>query len=151
RQSLKVELLPENYDETLRKKITDYLGNIAQEVHREAEQLEDISYKSARDGRLMASIAAGRSAQEKMTAGAPIVLLSSSYQLRRVENQFRDAFGEAQVLLSIGALTYLLSSIPDAGLGADSLRRALFEFGTSAQLKDPERRALRVIRASEVC
>jgi hypothetical protein len=34
-------------------------------------------------------------------------------------------------------------------LGADSLRRALFEFGGSAHLKDPERRALRIIRATE--
>ena len=128
RQSLKVELLPENYDETLRKKITDYLGNIAHEVHREAEQLEDISYKSARDGRLMASIAAGRSAQEKMAAGSPIVLLSSSYQLRRVENQFRDAFGEAQVLLSIGAPVKfasprtILEAIPSVDLTPENER-----------------------------
>lgn len=34
-------------------------------------------------------------------------------------------------------------------MGADSLRRALFEFGRSAQLRDPERRALRIIRATE--
>lgn len=54
------------------------------------------------------------------------------------------------MLLSIGALSYLLSTVPDAGLGADSLRRALFEFGGSAHLKDPERRALGIIRATEV-
>jgi hypothetical protein len=149
RQRLKVETLPESYDEQLRKKITDYLMVSARDVHKEAEQLEDVSYKVNRDGRLMASIATARSAQEKMGSGGPIVLLSSSYQLRRAENYFRQQFGDARVLLSIGALSYLLATVPDAGLGADSLRRALFEFGGSAHLKDPERRALRIIRATE--
>jgi hypothetical protein len=150
RQRLKVETLPESYDEELRDAMTAYLMTSARDVYKEAEQLEDVSYKMDRDGRLMASIAAARLSQERMGDWGPIVLLSSSQLLRRAENRFREQFGEARVLLSIGALSYLLSAIPDAGLGADSLRRALFEFGSSAHLKDPERRALRIIRATEL-
>jgi hypothetical protein len=147
---LRSSCCPRTSTRTCGKRITNYLMTIAHEVYREAEQLEDMSYKTVRDGRLMASIAAGRRAEEKMGTGGPIVLLSSSYQLRRVENHFRQDFGDARVLLSIGALSYFLATVPDAGLGADSLRRALFEFGGSAKLKDPERRALRIIRAAEV-
>jgi hypothetical protein len=149
RQRLKVETLPETYDDKLRKQLTDFLMSSAREVYKESEQLEDISYKVDRDGRLMASIATARTSQERMAGGGPIVLLSSSHQLRRAENHFRQQFGDARVLLSIGALSYLLSLVPDAGLGADSLRRALFEFGASAHLRDSERRALRIIRATE--
>jgi hypothetical protein len=149
RQRLKVETLPEAYDESLRSRITDYLMTSARDVYKEAEQLEDIRYKVERDGKLMASIAAARTAQERMGTRNPIVLLSSSHLLRRAENHFRQEFGEERVLFSIGALSYLLSSIPDVTLGADSLRRALFEFGRSARLNDPERRALRIIRATE--
>lgn len=150
RQRLKVETLPESYDEKLRGEMTAYLMTAARDVYKEAEQLEDVSYKVDRDGRLMASIAAARSSQERMGSGGPIVLLSSSHLLRRAENRFRQQFGEARVLLSIGALSYLLTAIPDSALGADSLRRALFEFGGTAHLKDPERRALRIIRATEL-
>lgn len=149
RQRLKVETLPEAYDENLRSRINEYLMTSARDVYKEAEQLEDISYKAERDGKLMASIAAARTAQERIGNRNPIVLLSSSYLLGRVENRFRDDFGEEKVLFSIGALSFLLSNIPDVSLGADSLRRALFEFGSSARLNDPERRALRVIRATE--
>lgn len=150
RGRLKVETLPEAYDENLRKGVTDYLMACAREKDKGAEQLEDTGYKVSRDGKLMSSIAHARLSQEKMGTGGPIVLLSSSYYLRRAENRFRSQFGTGRVLVSIGALSYLMASIPDSGLGADSLRRALFEFGKTAHLKDVEQRALRIIRATEL-
>jgi hypothetical protein len=144
-----VDTLPEAYDEGLKDRVTQYLMTGATEASKGPAQLEDIGYKVARDGKLMASIAAARTAQEKMGTGGPIVLLSSSYHLRRAEDHFRQELGPAKVLISIAALSYLLSTVPDSGLGADSLRRALFEFGTTAHLSDAERRALRIIRAAE--
>jgi hypothetical protein len=149
RQRLKVDTLPEAYDEQLREGITQYLMANAKEASKGAAQMEDIGYKVARDGKLLASIAAARKTQEKMGPGSPIVLLSSSYNLRKAENRFREEIGTPKVLISIGALSYLLSTVPDSGLGADSLRRALFEFGNTAHLSDAERRALRIIRATE--
>lgn len=89
RQRLKVETLPEVYDDKLRERITSYLMSSARDVYKEAEQLEDITYKVDRDGRLMASIATARTSQERTAAGGPIVLLSSSHLLRRAENHFR--------------------------------------------------------------
>ncbi len=40
--------------------------------------------------------------------------------------------------------------VPEVSLGAGSLRRALFEFGEKAHLTDTERRALRIIRATDL-
>lgn len=102
RQRLKVETLPEAYDAKLKKQITDYLMVAARDVYKEGEQLEDLSYKVDRDGKLMASIASARVSEERAGGDRPIVLLSSSQQLRRAESRFRDEFGQARVLLSIG-------------------------------------------------
>jgi hypothetical protein len=148
RQRLKVETLPEAYDDRLRKAITQYLMALIS-GDKNPEQMEDIGFKIARDGKLMASIAAAGVAQARAGMSGSLVLLSSSSALRRVENKFKEAFGNENVLLSIAALSYLLARIPDAGLGADSLRRALFEFGGGAGLRDAERRAMRIIRATD--
>lgn len=148
RQRLKVETLPETYDDELRSEITAYLKTLVSSAKR-PEHIEDISYKIERDGTLMASIAAARIAQERAGQSGPIVLLSSANPLRKAERKFISSFGNQSVLLSIPALSYLLSNIPDSGLGADTLRRALFEFGSSGGLRDSERRAIRIIRATE--
>ncbi len=52
-------------------------------------------------------------------------------------------------VMSPAALSYLLTLIPDVGLGAGTLRRALFEFGETAHLPDIERIAMRIIRGTE--
>ena len=51
-------------------------------------------------------------------------------------------------MLTRASFAYLLSLLPGVNLGADSLRRALFDFGTRAKLQDDERRALRIIRGA---
>ncbi|HET9280737.1 MAG TPA: hypothetical protein VFR24_02135 [Candidatus Angelobacter sp.] len=149
RQRLKVETLPASYDVRLSESITEYLLKSIDREPKWTDRLEDMTYKVERDGKLMASISAARIAEQKMGEAKPIVLLSSSGRLRRVENFFGEHFGEAKVIVSLGAFAYLLAATPDVGLGADSLRQALFDFGASAGLNDVERRALRIIRASE--
>lgn len=147
RQRLKVDTLPQNYDDKLRGEITEFLMTLVSR-NGDSEKFEDIGFKIQRDGKLMASIAAARTAQTRAGATGPIVLLSSANTLRKAEKKFQSAFESENVLLSIAALSYLLARIPDAALGADSLRRALFEFGGGAGLRDAERRALRIIRAT---
>ena len=56
--------------------------------------------------------------------------------------------GAPDAVISLRALTYMLSLVPDAALGAGALRQALFDFGQTAYLTDVERFALRIIRAS---
>jgi len=150
RTSLKVEVLPEAYDDTLRQGIVDYLLESSHADEKEAEQSEDINYKVERDGKLLASIAAASRSQEMAGVEGPLVLLSSSRQLRMAELKFKAEFGNQRVVLSKRALGYLLATTPKVGLGADTLRRALFDFGSHARLTDSERRALRLLRATEL-
>src|SRR5262249_27860715 len=136
--------------EELRDVISKYLKAVETKDKKETESIEDASYKIERDGKLLGSVAIARTAQEKMGDYKPIVLLSSSRQLRNAEDAFAEAFGDPRVVITLGAFSYLLSSVPEAGLGADSLRRALFEFGRSAGLNDVARRALRIIKGTEM-
>ena len=115
--------------------------------HLERKEKESID-KAKRDGRLLASLAAGRELQERLGTDNTVVLISSSKKLQYAAQRNRARFGSPDPVLSLGALSYLLSLVPNVRLGADTLRRALFEFGESARLKDHERLALRVIRAS---
>jgi len=149
RRRLRADLLPVAYEDRLKRRITDYLMTGAREGGRQAEVLEDISYKIERDGQLLASIPAARAAQEKAGQDAFLFILSSSSQLRKAEEQFHAEIGDPRVVVSIAALSYIISMVPDSGMSADTLRRALFEFGGAARLRDTGRRALRVIRATE--
>ncbi len=52
------------------------------------------------------------------------------------------------MVLNRRSFSYLLASIPQIGLGADTLRRALFDFGSHGRLRSHDRTALRVIKAT---
>jgi hypothetical protein len=147
---LQAETLPEAYDSALQKAIFEYLCTLVS-AHKKVkvEELEqkDIG-KAQRDGKLLASIAHARSAKARAAADHVIVLLSSSPRLRKADIRFRTSLGEPQAVMSLGTLSYLLSMIPEIGLGAGALRRALFDFGETGRLPDTERLALRVIRAT---
>jgi hypothetical protein len=142
------EILPDNHDPRLADKISSYLRQIGTDADGDAEFSGDIG-KAGRDGQLLASIAAGRSVQNQLSANNPIVLLSSSKRLRKADSKFRREMGSPEAVVSLGAITFLLSLTPGCVLGAGALRRALFDFGECARLPDVERLALRVIKGSQ--
>ena len=57
REKLKVEDLPAAYDENLSKEISEFIRRLHYRNSSDAEELEDVTYKVERDGRLMASLA----------------------------------------------------------------------------------------------
>jgi hypothetical protein len=146
---LGAEILPAGYDEALRKEILEFLRtSIARSKGIEVRDLDqDDLIKSERDGRLLASVAAARATLRQLGKDHTVVLLSSSVRLRRVDVRFRSSLGVPPAVISLGAFSFLLSMLPGVELGAGTLRRALFEFGTTGHLPDTERLALRVIRA----
>jgi hypothetical protein len=117
-------------------------------ISTDALEKKDVD-KAERDAQLLATIAAAREAQRKAGSAASVVLLSSSGRLRRADNRFRSVFGTPPAVISLGPFSYLLSLVPNVVLGAGTLRRALFEFGSTANLPDTERIALQIIRASD--
>jgi hypothetical protein len=150
-QRLQAGSVPDAFDEKLAKRIKDYLiGEAARENDFAEEDIdEDTEFKLIRDARLLASIAAFRRQELALPASSDVTILSSSSALRRASHRFREEFsGDTQVVLSRGGFAYLLSMIPTAQLGVDSLRRALFDFGRTGKLRDTERRALRLIKSA---
>ena len=150
RQRLKVEVLPAAFDESLKDRIISFIRQLPKSINSDAEHIEDMTYKVERDGRLLASIASARLNNEASGNDSPIVLLSSSVILRRVELTFSTELGHSHLVFNKRAFSYLLASVPQSTLGADTLRRALFEFGSHGRLRSHDRRALRIIRSTGI-
>jgi hypothetical protein len=55
--------------------------------------------------------------------------------------------GLPESVVPLRALAYMMSLVPGIGMGAGTLRQALFDFGETARLSDVQRLALRVIKA----
>ncbi len=148
RERLKAEILPATCDENLSKEISDYLRGLASRRSTAAEEVEDVAYKIERDGRLMASLASARELAARAGLEEPMLLLSSSGALRAAERAFEHVFQGSQLIFNKRAFSYLLSAIPQVSLGAGTLRRALFEFGSHGRLMSNGVRALRLLRST---
>jgi hypothetical protein len=144
---LMVQILPATFDDNLAREISDYSRELAGHGKAEVIYERDVG-KAGRDGQLLASIAFGRRAQREAGSDRVLVLLSSASRLRRADRRFRVQFGAPEVVISPRALTYMMALVSEIGLGAGSLRQALFDFGEAAHLSDIQRLALRVIRGS---
>jgi hypothetical protein len=142
------EILPSDFDKEFCTDITRYL----REISSEAEQIENTYFgdpgRLGRDGQVLAMIARSRDVARSGLSEARIVLLSSSWRLRKADERFRERLGTPEAVISRAAVSYLIALVPEAGLRAASLRRALFEFGETAHLTDTERFSLRIIKAS---
>ena len=148
RQRLKAQVLPATYDERLSNDISLFLSRLSSSFQSDVEHLEDVLYKVERDGRLLASLAAARILTEATGYEEPMILLSSSGALRSAELKFVEQFGEPRLVLDKRSFSYLLATIPQVSLGADTLRRALFNFGSHGRLKSDGVRAMRLIRST---
>ncbi len=153
RAKLHAGMVPDTFDEDLAREITEYMiEQAAAAGGTDPESVdEDTRHKLSRDGRVLASIAAFRKHEATVNTKAAVTILSSSTALHRASVKFKEMFrSDGHVVFSRGSFAYLLSLIPEAQLGVDSLRRALFDFGRSGALQDTERRALRIIKSAGV-
>jgi hypothetical protein len=76
------------------------------------------------------------------------VVISSSTRLRSADDKFRARTGNPEAVISLSALSYLLSMLPENPLGAGALRRALFEFTVRPWPPEAERIALQIIKSA---
>jgi predicted nucleic acid-binding protein len=142
------EFLPSAFDTDLARDIKRYLLAISSGQEQAASEYFGDPGRLGRDGQILASIAAARKLEKTVGSDSRVVLLSSSTKLRMADEKFRDQFGAPEAIISRGALSYLISLVPESGLGVGALRKALFDFGETAHLAETERFALRVIRAA---
>ncbi|MGA2714854.1 MAG: hypothetical protein ABSG41_17270 [Bryobacteraceae bacterium] len=144
---LMAQVLPAKYDQELASGISEYLHELAERQGKpEVRYTEDVG-KAGRDAQILASIAAARQAQRETGSDKAVVLLSSSTRLRRADRKFRAVMGLPESVVPLRALAYMMSLVPGIGMGAGTLRQALFDFGETARLSDVQRLALRVIKA----
>jgi hypothetical protein len=148
RDEMMVDALPSTFDGDLARDITACLRELSSDSERIQTAYFGDPGRLGRDGQLLATIAETRKSDRAAFSDARIMLLSSSMRLREADNRFRDRLGEPETVISRAAVSYLISLIPGAGLGAVSLRKALFEFGAAAYFTDTEHFALKVIKAS---
>lgn len=141
-----VTISEENIDNAFSTRVTNnLLGLIAPEGGSLDDQ--EIVDKCKRDGRLMAVLLRDRKQKEKV--GGTVLIISSSRKLRDVCKRFKVNLGKPEPVVPIGSIAYFLSLVPGANLSFSVLRKILFDTGFPTKLHGLERRALRVVQASE--
>lgn len=138
------------HDQKFAVDVAQYLQKRAAERKRISIYLlpPDESAKLTRDGQLLAMIAAARDTKREEGTDKTVVLLSSSFRLRRADQSFRAKMGNPEAVISLSALSYLLSMLPETPLGASAMRRALFEFKLRDDSPDFERLAMQIIKSA---
>jgi hypothetical protein len=128
---LAAERLPEVEDETLKVQISMFLQRLSSSRKSSkdpgAEQNE--IFKAQRDGRILASIASARQSHWKLGTNSTVVLFSSSHKLKKADAHFRPKIGAPESVIGPGALSYMLSLLPDVKLGVGTMRRACLNLG----------------------
>jgi hypothetical protein len=149
---LRVTVLSEKFDADLAGKISKFLQDQLlkgkKKQQRVAELTSEEAGKARRDGELLATIASARDANRHAGVEKTVVAISSSGRLRRAYEEFRPKLGNPDAVLSLGALSYLLSMLPENPLGAGSLRRALFDFTLNAGSTAAQQLAMQIIKAA---
>ncbi len=147
---LRAKVLSTGFDAELARAISDFLKErLARRKKVSVTVLDDeIIGKSNRDGELLAMSARARQLDRESHSDKTVVVISSSTRLRSADDRFRAQMGNPEGVISLSALSYLLSMLPDNPLGAGALRRALFEFTLKPWPHEAERIALQIIKSA---
>jgi hypothetical protein len=147
-----IRRLPQGKDDDgkrLQKEVKDYLARRAKAKFEAKGEglLRKALDKAKRDSTLYATIASATHRTKELDSERGFFLVSSSKRLAEVEAKFSEV-GEANFVITVGMLVYLISLIPEVSLGIGSMRAFLFDgprIGFSSEL---ERTLLRVIKES---
>ena len=149
---LRMTTLSEKFDTNLAGQILKYLGEQLQRMKSRKHPHEGLTSedmgKAKRDGELLATIAAARELNKRANVEKTVVVISSSGRLRQAYQQFRPKLGNPDAVLSLSALSYLLSMLPENPLGAGSLRRALFDVTMKAGSSEAQQLAMQIIKSA---
>lgn len=103
--------------------------------------------KARRDAQLYAALVHYVATLRRMDPGATCLLVSSARRLAVTEEKFHGS-GEAQLVVSIGALLHLLSLLPEVSLGLSAMKAFLFDEYRHNFSSDLERTLMRMVSAS---
>lgn len=147
---LRAKPLPNKYDQEFAKHIADHLKDRAASRKQISVHMlgQDEAGKLTRDGQLLATIAAARDANREAQVDKTVVIITSSLRLRHADDHFRAKMHNPEAVMSLSALSYLLSMLPENPLGAGALRRTLFEFTVKPDSRDTSQLAMQVIKSA---
>ena len=116
-------------------------------------EVEDLDYrikhKFRRDGVLMASVLSAREVRHSTGERGSISILSSARLLKQVSDKFNSRIGEPEAVVSLAAVGFLLTLMPQVSMGLSSLRAVLFDPSLYVKLTKFQRYAYRIIQLSE--
>jgi hypothetical protein len=135
-------LLPDAPEEyvTFAQKVSKFL---------EAKGGEDFNYKihdkAKRDGFLIASVLASRTAARQAGLKAGTIVLSSARSMKDADAVFRNDLGRPDAVMSTAAIGCLLTLAPGVHMGLGTLRGVLFDMGLHSRLSPIQRYAYQLI------
>ncbi|MFY2946124.1 hypothetical protein ACOTJB_25225 [Achromobacter xylosoxidans] len=122
--------------------------NSSIEQHVSADQMRNAKDKARRDAELYAAIVHRIKVKKATDPGATCLLVSSARRLAAAESKFVQG-GEPQIVVSVAAVVYLISMLPDVSLGIGAMRSFLFDERVRSFSSPLERTLIRVVRASQ--
>lgn len=105
--------------------------------------------KARRDGMLFADVHHTRERARKMANAPNISIVSSSRRLKNADDFFRAELGQPDAVISIAAISFLLTLCPQVEMGLTALRSVLFDVGLAKRLNPAQRYVSRIIASSE--
>jgi len=111
------------------------------------ENLRNARDKARRDAALYAAIVHRIRIQKALDPGETCLLVSSARRLAAAEQQFVQS-GEPQIVVSVAAVLYLISLLPDVSLGVTAMRAFLFDERGRPFSSPLERTLIRLVRSS---
>jgi hypothetical protein len=110
-------------------------------------QRTQLREKCDRDGRMIALLIGRRKAIR--AGGRSTSIVSSAGVLRDWCALFKGELGPPEPVMSLGAVAWMLSQVPDVVMNARSVRAVLFDVGFAHTLTPDQRDAMRAVQASE--
>lgn len=112
------------------------------------DALRNAKDKARRDAELYSALVHHVKTLKATDPGATCLLVSSARRLLLAEQEFHRS-GEPQLIVSVSAVLYLLSMLPDVSLGLSSMKSFLFDERRRSFSSDLERTLIRLVRSSQ--
>lgn len=141
---------PSNLDPVLQRRINQFLvKRLCAQLKCEASQLDrKHNEKASRDSRLICAVLASRVAGQASGEAKTFCIVSSARLIRDIDQSFRRELGEPNMVLSLAAMSFLLTLTPGVPMGMSTLRSVLFDTYLATRLTPLQRFAYKVITAS---
>lgn len=114
-----------------------------------SEEMKRLTGKSENDAHLLGSILQFRDIERAKGSQETISLISSSVLFQAADSYFSNSLKKPEAVLTLSAVSYMISLLPGVKYNINSLRNILFSFGRRINLRPEERIALRILKGTE--